>query len=89
MLKIKEQCIKMSPEKKEYFNHLEKSIVEYPETGIPGTCLLKNGKTVPCFEKTTKLFLFSGRLRYERSQLTAQYVFNNNSILIFNLYFSI
>jgi hypothetical protein len=89
MLKVKEQCIEMSPEKEEYFNHLEKSIKEHPETGIPGSCLLKNGKTVLCYEKTTKLFLFSGRIRYDRSQLTAQYVFNNDMILIFNLYFSV
>jgi len=89
MLKIKEHCIKTSPEKNDYFNHLEKSIVNHPETGIPKTCLLKNGKTIHCFEKTTKLFVFSGRLRYDRSQLTAQYVFNNETILIFNLYFSV
>ena len=89
MLKAKEQCIKISPEKEEYFIHLEKSIKEHPETGIPSSCLLKNGKTIPCYEKTTKLFLFSGRIRYERSQLTAQYVFNDDKILVFNLYFSV
>ena len=88
-LKVKEQCIEMSPEKEEYFKHLEKSIEEHPETGIPKTCLLENGKTIQCYEKTTKLFLFSGRIRYERSQLTAQYVFNDDTIFIFNLYFSV
>jgi len=89
MLKAKEQCINNSPEKKEYFDHLEKNIKEHPETGIPSSCLLKNGKTLLCFEKTTKLFLFSGRIRYDRSQLTAQYVFNDDTILIMNLYFSV
>jgi hypothetical protein len=47
MLKVKEQCIGMSPEKEEYFKHLEKSIEEHPETGIPKTCLLENAKQEP------------------------------------------
>jgi len=89
MLKVKEQCIKTSPEKEEYFNDLEKRIREHPEAGIPDTFLLKNGKTIHCYQKTTKLFLFSGRIRYDRSQLTAQYIFNDDTILIFNLYFSV
>jgi len=89
MLKVKEQCVKMSPEKKEYFDHLEKDIIERPETGIPSSCLLKNGKSIPCFQKNTKLFLFSGSIRYDRSQLTAQYIFDDKTIFIFNLYFSV
>ena len=89
MLKVKEQCIKVAPEREQYFIHLEKSIREHPEAGIPDTCLHKNGKIIPCYKMTTKLFLFSGRIRYERSQLTAQYIFNDNMIYIFNLYFSI
>ena len=89
MLKVKEECLKIAPEKKVYFNSLEKRIKEHPEAGIPSMCLLKNGKTIPCYQKTEKLFLFSGRIRYEKSQLTAQYVFNDDTILIFNLYFSV
>jgi hypothetical protein len=89
MLKVKEQCIKMSPEKEEYFNHLEKNIRERPETGIPSSCLLENGKSIPCYEKITKLFLFSGRVRYDRSQITAQYIFDDKTVFIFNLYFSV
>jgi hypothetical protein len=89
MLNLKERCIRTAPEKKEYINHLEKLIKEYPEAGIPDTCLLKNGKTIRCYKKAIKLFLFSGRVRYERSQLTAQYIFNNATIFIINLYFSI
>jgi hypothetical protein len=89
MLKVKEQCIKMSPEKEEYFNHLEKNIKNHPETGIPSSSLLKNGKSIKKKKKNTKLFLFSGRIRYDRSQLTAQYIFDDKIILIFNLYFSV
>jgi hypothetical protein len=89
MLKIKEQCLKTAPEKIEFFNSLEKDITEHPETGIPDTCLLKNGKSIICYRKTIKLFLFSGRIRYDRSQLTALYIFNDNMISIINLYFSV
>jgi len=89
MLRVKEECLKIAPEKEVYFNSLENRIKEHPETGIPSSCLHKNGKTIPCYQKTEKLFLFSGRIRYDRSQLTAQYVFNDEMILIFNLYFSI
>jgi hypothetical protein len=89
MLKVKEECIKISPEKEGYFNELEKRIRDRPEAGIPSECLLKNGKTTLCYQQTAKLFLFSGRIRYDRSQLTAQYVFNDDMILIFNLYFSV
>jgi hypothetical protein len=89
MLKVKEECVKAAPEKEASFNDLEKRIREHPEAGIPSECLLKNGNTVLCYQQTTKLFLFSGRIRYDRSQLTAQYVFNDSYILIFNLYFSI
>ena len=88
ILKAKEQCIKISPEKEEYFEHLEKLIREHPETGIPDSCLLANGKTIRCFKKAVKVYLFSGRIRYERSQITAQYFFNDKVIRIFNLYFS-
>jgi len=88
-LKLKEGIIKIAPEKEADFIHLEKIIASSPETGIPDTCLLKNGKTVRCFKKTTKLFLFSGRIRYDRSQLTAQYFFNETTVCIFNLYFSV
>jgi hypothetical protein len=89
MLRVKAQCISTSPEKEEYFNHLEKLIREQPEAGIPDRCLLGNGKTIPCYKRTIKLFLFSGRIRYERSQITAQYIFNDDTIVIFNLYFSV
>jgi len=89
MLKVKEECLKIAPEKEEYFNKLEKEIREHPEAGIPDSCLFKNGKSVPCYHMTTKLFLFSGRIRYERSQLTAQYIFNDSTIAIINLYFSV
>jgi len=89
MLKVKEDILKAAPEKEEAFNHLEKIIKSQPEAGIPDTCLLKNGKTILCYKQTTKIFLFSGRIRYERSQLTAQYIYNEETICIFNLYFSI
>jgi hypothetical protein len=89
MLKVKEQCIKMSPEKEEYFNKLEKVIREHPETGIPSSCLLENGKSISCFQKNIKLFLFSGSIRSDRSQITAQYIFDDKIIYILNLYFSI
>ena len=88
-LKAKEDCLKIAPEKESFFNDLEKRIREHPEAGIPSECLLKNGKTVLCYQQTTKLFLFSGRIRYDRSQLTAQYVFNDSAIFIINLYFSV
>jgi hypothetical protein len=89
MLKVKEDTIKISPEKEDYFNRLEELITKRPEAGIPDVCLLDNGKTISCFKQTIKLFLFSGRIRYERSQLTAQYIYNDDVIYIFNLYFSI
>ena len=89
MLRVKEEALRLAPEKTEIFNHLEKMIQNRPEAGIPDTCLLNNGKTVKCYKQTTKLFLFSGRIRYERSQLTAQYIFDDNVIFIFKLYFSI
>ena len=89
MLRAKEQCIQTSPEKEDHFKHLENLIKEHPEAGIPDTCLLNNGKTILCYKRTIKLFLFSGRIRYDRSQLTAQYIFNNTMIYIFNLYFSV
>jgi len=88
-LKIKKQCLETSPEKIEYFNELEKYIINSPETGIPSSCLSKTGKSIPCFQKTVKLLLFSNRISYEKSQLTAQYVYNDEKILIFNLYFSV
>jgi hypothetical protein len=88
-LKAKEQCVILSPEKKEHFEHLENIIREHPEAGIPDTCLLKNGKTILCYKRTIKIFLFSGRIRYERSQLTAQYIFNDFVICIVNIYFSV
>jgi hypothetical protein len=89
MLKLKEQFIKISPERKDYFDDLEKLIKEHPETGIPDTCLLTNGKTISCYKHTKKLFLFDGRIRYDRSQLSAQYIFDDNIIFIFNLYLSV
>ena len=89
MLKVKEECLRITPEKEPSFNDLEKRIMEHPESGIPSECLLKNGKTVLCYQQTTKLFLFSGRIRYDRSQLTAQYIFNDDAIFIINLYFSV
>ena len=89
MLRVKEHCIEISPEKSEYFNRLESFIIEHPEAGIPDTCLLKNGKSIFCYRRTIKLFVFSGRIRYDRSQLTAQYLFNDSVVLIINLYFSI
>jgi hypothetical protein len=89
MLEEKERRIKSAPELEKYFIHLEGLIQEHPETGIPDSCLLDNGKTISCLRKTIKLFLFSGRIRYDRSQLTAQYVYNDTAIFIFGLYFSI
>ena len=89
MLKVKEETLKIAPEKTEAFNNLEEMIKSHPEIGIPDTCLMKNGKTIHCLKQTIKLFLFSGRIRHERSQLTAQYIFDKNVIYIFNLYFSI
>ena len=88
MLRVKKEALKATPERSEVFNKLEKLIASHPETGILDTCLLKNGKTVQCYKQTVKLFLFSGRIRYERSQLTAQYIFDDEIICIFNLYFS-
>ena len=89
MLRVKNETLQNFPERTETFNNLENLIKSQPETGIPDTCLLQNGKTVHCYKQTTKLFLFSGRIRYERSQLTAQYIFDKNTIFIFNLYFSV
>ena len=89
MLKAKEDCLKIAPEKELSFIDLEKRVREHPEAGIPSECLLKNGKTILCYQQTTKLFLFSGRIRYDRSQLTAQYIFDDSMIYILNLYFSI
>jgi hypothetical protein len=88
ILKIKELCLKITPERTEYFEQLEESIKKHPETGIPSSCLLKNGKTINCFHKSIKLFLFSGRIKYDKSQITAQYIFNDDIIYIFNLYLS-
>jgi hypothetical protein len=78
--------IKKAPEKAE---HLERLIKSHPEAGIPDECLLDNGKIIRCYKQTIKLFLFSGRIRYERSQLTAQYIFNDNVIFVFNLYLAV
>jgi hypothetical protein len=88
-LKLKETAIKKAPEKAEYFEHLEHLITSHPEAGIPDECLLNDGRTVHCRKQTIKLFLFSGRIRYDRSQLTAQYIFNSSVIYIINLYFSV
>ena len=89
MLKVKENCIKIAPEKTDYFIRLEKNIAEHPEAGIPDTCLLRNGKSIVCYRRTIKLYVFSGRIRYDRSQLTAQYLFNDESVIVINLYFSV
>ncbi|MCL1993521.1 MAG: hypothetical protein FWG66_11310 [Spirochaetes bacterium] len=89
MLKFKEEILKTYPERAEVFGKLEKLIVSRPEAGIQDSCLLKNGKTLLCYKQTVKLFLFSGRIRYDRSQLTAQYVFDEKSAFVFNLYLSV
>jgi hypothetical protein len=87
ILRLKEELIQKVPEKAEHFEHLERLITSHPEAGIPDECLLDNGRTVLCYKQTTKLFLFSGRIRYDRSQLTAQYIFDANVKLFQNFSF--
>ena len=66
-----------------FFERLEVRIITHPELGLPDTCLLANGKTVPCYKQSIEVYLFSGRIRYGRSQLTLLYLFNADVIYVF------
>jgi hypothetical protein len=85
---FKDDLLSIEPERKEAFDRLEKILKSRPKIGLPDTCLLIDGRTVDCFKQTIKLSLFSGRIHYTRSQLTAQYIFNNETVFVFNLYLS-
>jgi hypothetical protein len=71
-----------------FFARLEARITEHPELGLPDSCLLDNGKTVLCYKQSIEVFLFSGRLRYGRSQLTLLYLYNDDVVYVFKIYFS-
>lgn len=88
-LKLKNEIINNSPEMRTFFEHLEDRITVHPELGLPDTCLLDNGKSVSCYKQSIEVYLFSGRIRYGRSQLTLLYLFNNEVIFIFKIYFSV
>lgn len=87
-LNLKNEIISNSPEMTSFFERLEARISEHPELGLPDSCLLDNGKTVICFKQSIEIFLFSGRLRYGRSQLTLLYLYNADVIYVFKIYFS-
>jgi len=84
----KNGIIAASPEMLPFFENIERWITAHPELGLPETCLLENGKTLPCYKQSIEVYLFSGRIRYGRSQLTLLYIFNNNTIYVFKLYFT-
>jgi hypothetical protein len=71
-----------------FFESIEKWIATHPELGLPETCLLANGKTLPCYKQSIEVYLFSGRIRYGRNQLTLLYLFNDDTIYVFKLYFT-
>ena len=73
--KQKDEIIAASPEMKSFFERIEKWIATNPELGLPERCLLESGKTVQCFKQSIEVYLFSGRIRYGRSQLS--YTSNN------------
>jgi len=52
-----------------FFERLEARIESHPELGLPDTCLLENGKSVSCYKQNIEVYLFSGKIRYGRSQL--------------------
>jgi len=85
---LKNEIITSSPEMAAFFDHIEERITNHPELGLPDACLLENGKSVLCYKQSIEVFLFSGRIRYGRSQLTLLYLFNDDVIYIFKIYFS-
>jgi hypothetical protein len=87
-LKQKQEAVAKEPELAGFFDRLEKRIEGDPELGLPDTCLLENGKSVSCFKQSVEVYLFSGRIRYGRNQLTLMYLYNESTILIFKIYFS-
>jgi len=87
-LNYKNEILAASPEMASFFERLESRIIDHPELGLPETCLLENGKSVLCYKQSIEVFLFSGRIRYGRSQLTLLYLYNNDVTYIFKLYFS-
>jgi hypothetical protein len=86
ILKVKTDIISGSPEMAAFFERLESRITAHPEFGLPDTCLLENGKSVSCYKQSVEVFLFSGRIRYGRSQLTLLYLYNNSTTFIFKIY---
>ena len=88
VIKQKNETISASPEMSAFFDRLEARIIAHPELGLPEACLLANGKTVTCHKQSIEVYLFSGRIRYGRSQLTMLYLFTADLIYVFKLYFS-
>ncbi|MCL2252718.1 MAG: hypothetical protein FWC12_12505 [Treponema sp.] len=87
-LEIKNEIIANSSEMQTFFEHIEERITNHPELGLPDMCLLENGKSVSCYKQSIEVYLFSGRIRYGRSQLTLLYLYNNDVIYVFKIYFS-
>ena len=87
-LNLKTEIISTSPELAVFFERLEARIESHPELGLPDTCLLENGKSLSCFKQSIEVYLFSGKIRYGRSQLTLLYLYNVLTICVFKIFFS-
>jgi len=86
---LKNKIISTSPEMSSFFDNLEARIRAHPELGLPETCLLESGKSISCFKQSIEVYLFSGRIRYGRKQLTLLYIFNDDTIYIIKIYFTL
>lgn len=85
--KKKAEILIQYPEYSKFFDKLENRILSHPEAGFPDSSLLGNGKPITCFKQSIEVYLFSGRIRYGRRQLTLMYLYNNDTILIIKIYF--
>jgi hypothetical protein len=77
------------PEIKLFINKLKNMIENHPEKGLPDSFISAKGKTVPCFKRSINLSLFPPQYALGYNFITAQYIFDDKIIYIFNLYFSI
>jgi hypothetical protein len=84
----KRQRLEKYPNITQYFEYLERRILEYPQTGLSDEFLFANRRTIKCYKMSAVLCLFSGRIVNNTTQLTANYVFNDTLIYVLQYYFS-
>jgi hypothetical protein len=83
--KLKKDILEQSPEMEKFFSKLEQRITDYPDMGFPDSTLLADGKSVLCHKQSIEVYLFSGRIRYARSQLTLMYLHNEDVIVVLKI----